>query len=312
MNLRPRFSPVVPLALLIVLSLQSASLASARALSDPLPEQPSGPARASGPLSPGADLKVELAPAQPHADSAGRMPAQVKGMSQIISEADSAVRARGGARADNAQLFLTWNAPWGRKRAQQARMPACADSTLEDTLYFSMLTGRTGERFTGFTGQLLVRATGADTLGTWWHMASKGGENPGSLRMEWAALAPWADRQPFRNAGQGFVLLEHTPTVARLRMVYAVPYDQSAPIAADTVYTLARLIFKHRPERRLKGCEQPVVIEWAESSLAFGPKDEPVVRRGERFVAFSGPLALIEPFRGARVESWKPKPPTKR
>ena len=298
--------------MMIVLSMQSASPASARAPSDPLPEEQSNPAGASGPLSPGADLKVELTPAQPHADSAGQRPANSKGMSQIISEADSAVRARGGSRADHAQLFLSWNAPWGRERAQPARMPACADSTLEDTLYFSILTGRPGERFTGFTGQLLVHATGADTLGSWWHMESKGGENPGSMRMEWAALAPWADRQPFRSAGQGFVLLDRTPTVARLRMVYAVPFDQSGPIAADTVYTLARLIFKHRPERRLEGCKQPVVIEWAESSLAFGPKDEPMVRRGERYVAFSGPLALLEPFRGARVETWKPKPPAKR
>jgi hypothetical protein len=278
---------------------------------DPLPETTKPPASSATPEAPGPGFKVELSAPRLVSDTTGRARPARRPVASIVAEADSAVRARGGARADDAQLFLSWNAPWGQRGAKQALMPACNDSTVADTLYLTMLTGRTSERFTGFTAQILVHATGADTLGPWWHMESRGGANPGSMRVEWAALSPWAKVQPFRAAGQGFVILDHTTTKARLRMVFAVPYDESAPIAADSLYTLARIILRHRTVPRLPGCEKPVVIEWAEASLAFGPKDEPFVRRGERFVAFSGPFALLEPFRGVRREAWKPKPATR-
>jgi hypothetical protein len=230
-------------------------------------------------------------------------------LNRLMTEADSAVKAQGGPRADNAQLFLSWSAPWGSKRARQARQPACSDSTVEDTLYLSFLPGRAAKKFTGFTGQLLFRATGSDTLGAWWHMEGKGGENAGALRVEWAAAFPDAGgKQPFPVTGQGFVLLDRTPAVARLRMVFAVPYDGAGPVVADSVYTLGRVILKHRPSRGLAGCARPVCVEWGRATLAFGPKDEPEVSRGERFVAFAGPYAICEPFKGPRVAAWKPKP----
>jgi len=225
---------------------------------------------------------------------------------RIMAEADSAVKAQGGARAPDAQLYLSWNAPWGARGAQKARRVACSDSTTEDTLYLSFLAGRTAQRFTGFTGQLYFRATGSDTLGAWWHMEGKGGENAGSLRVEWAGAPGFTVKQPFPNPGQGFVLLDRTPGAARLRMVFAVPYDGAGPIAPDSIYSLCRVILKHRPSRRLAGCEQPVCVEWARATLAFGPKDEPEVSRGERFVAFNGAYAICEPFKGPRVPTWKP------
>ncbi len=240
-------------------------------------------------------------------DSLGRQLRAPGGLQRVLSQADSAVKRRAGAHVDQAQLFLSWNAPWGSKRARQVRTPVCADSTSEDTLYLSFLPGRVAGRFTGFTGQLLFRATAADTLGPWWHMEGKGGANAGSLRVEWASAPDFGWRQPFPVPGQGFVILERTPTAARLRMVFAVPYERSGPIAADAIYTLCRVILRHRPERALAGCEQPVCVEWGMATLAFGPKDEPQVRRGERFVAFGGPHALCEPFKGPRVEAWKPK-----
>ena len=229
---------------------------------------------------------------------------------RLMMQADSAVKAQGGPRADNAQLYLSWNAPWGAKRAQQARQPACSDSTVEDTLYLSFLPGRTAKRFTGFTGQLLFRATNSDTLGPWWHMEGKGGENAGSLRVEWAAAFPGSGwKQPFPVTGQGFVLLDRTPAVARLRMVFAVPYEGAGPVAADSIYTLCRVILRHRPARALAGCDRPVCVQWDKATLAFGPKDEPEVSRGERFVSFAGPYAICEPFRGPRVPTWKPPKP---
>ncbi len=258
-----------------------------------------GPSAAPGPAPPAARPDTS-------GDSLTRVLRSPGGFQRVLMASDSAVRARGGARADQAQMFLSWSAPWGSRRASQSRLPACADSMVEDTLVLSVVTGRVAERFTGFTAQLMFRSTGSDTLGPWWHMEGKGGANAGSLRAEWATHPSFGWRQPFRTQGQGFVVLDRTPTSARLRMVYAVPLELAAPIAADSLYALARIILKHRPERALAGCSQPVCVEWSDATLAFGPKDEPHVRRGERFVAYSGPYAICEPFRSRRVEAWKP------
>lgn len=259
------------------------------------------------PLAPVAHAAT--APADTSSDSLRRVLRSPGGLQRVLNASDSTVRARGGARADAAQLYLSWNAPWGSRRAAQSRPPACADSMVEDTLVLAVVTGRAAERFTGFTAQLLFRATGSDTLGPWWHMEGKGGANAGSLRAEWATNPNFGWRQPFRAQGQGFVILDRTPTAARLRMVYAVPYEAGAPVAGDTLYALARVILRHRPERGLAGCAQPVCVEWADATLAFGAKDEPRVRRGERFVSFGSGRGICDPFRGPRVEAWKPKPP---
>jgi len=241
------------------------------------------------------------------ADSVAHVRAAIKSVSRLLAEADSAVKARGGARADQAQLFLSWDAPWGNRRAQRSRMPACDDTTREDTLYLCVRTGRASDQFTGFTASLTVHPTGSDSLGDWWKMKGKGGLNPGSLRVEWAAQHDWFGApQPFLESGQGLTTLDNQPYLARLRMVFAVPIGVAAPIAADPVYALARVVLRHHPERRLMGCEQPVVIEWEEATLTFGLKDEPRVSRGERLVSFAGPYALTEPFHAPRTQAWKP------
>jgi len=254
--------------------------------------------------------------AEPLEDSVRTMPDTVAhplrapgAITRLMAQAESEVKAQGGPKADNAELFLSWNAPWGSKRARQARTPSCSDSTVEDTLFLSFTPGRVGKKFTGFTAQILFHATGGDTLGSWWHMEGRGGENAGALRAEWAAVPGFGWKQPFPATGRGFVLLDRTPQVARLRMVFAVPYEDAGPIAADSVYALCRVILKNRPARALAGCHQPVCVEWGKATLAFGPKDEPEVSRGERFVAFAGPYAICEPFKGPRVAAWKPPKP---
>lgn len=266
---------------------------------------------AAPPARPAAPKAAAKAAADTSNDSLRRVLRAPGGLQRVLTQSDSVVKARGGARADEAQLYLTWNAPWGTRRAAQTRTPACADTTREDTLYLSMVTGRDAVRFTGFTAQIVFHATGEDTLGKWWHMEGKGGENAGSLRTEWATNPKFSWRQPFRAQGQGFVILERTPTSSRLKMVYAVPYEAATPVRGDSLYALCRVILKHRPERALAGCEQPVCVEWAEATLAFGAKDEPRVRRGERFVSLGAPQAICAPFRGPRVEAWKPKPAPK-
>jgi len=241
-------------------------------------------------------------------DSMPRKP--VKGIAQELAEADSILRLRGGSHAENAQLYLSWDAPWGQKRARRERRPACSDSTVEDTLYLCAMAGRDAEQFQGFTAELMVRATGSDTLGAWWHMQGKGGQNPGAMRVEWASLQDWGAPQPFQQQGQGFILLDPSTSVARVRLIFAVAGGQHAPIEPQAVYVLARLVLKHRPDRALAGCANPVVIEWTKATLAFGLRDEPAVARGERFVSYGGPYSLSGQFRGLKTKAWKPPAPT--
>ncbi len=245
-------------------------------------------------------------------DSLARVLREPGGFQRVLTRADSVVKSRGGARADNAQLYLAWNAPWGSRRSARSRMPACDDSTVADTLFLSVKLGRDAERFNGFTGELVFHATGTDTLGPWWHMEGKGGKNPGSLRAEWGGSPDFGWPQPFRSAGQGFIILDRTPSRARLRMVFAVPFEISGTVDSDSLYTLCRVILKHHPDRALAGCDRPVCVEWASATLAFGPKDEPRVARGERFVSYSAPATACGPFMGPRVPAWKPKTPTRR
>lgn len=263
----------------------------------------------AGPPDPAATGAAPGAPATLTAKPDTLRKAPPKPMAQLLAEADSALKAQGGSHAENAQLFLSWDAPWGQKRAHRERRPACADSTREDTLYLCVRAGRAAERFAGFTAELMVRATGGDTLGAWWHMQGKGGHNPGAMRVEWAALQDWGTPQPFVQQGQGFILLEPAGAVARIRLIYAVPNEPSAPVDSAAIYALARITLKHMPQRGLAGCAAPVVVEWTKATLAFGIKDEPTVARGERFVTYGGPYALTEQFRGLKTQPWKPPAP---
>lgn len=242
----------------------------------------------------------------PAPSTTGRIASAPPSLSQALAEADSANRLNGRFLTDRTRIYLSWNAPWGRTKAASTRMPQCRDSSAGDTLYLCVRFGRPAPRFTGFTATLLMHATGADTLAPWWSMESKGGANPGAMKVEWAAGATWAQPQPFNEQGQGAAVLDHDRMRSRLRLVYAVPFDRAASVAGDSVYCLARIVIGHRNARRVPGCDAPVVIEWNQASLAFGLRDESGVSVGERWVSFSGPFSLVEGFRGPRVKPWTP------
>jgi len=228
-------------------------------------------------------------------------------LQKLLAQADSAVKARGGSHAENSQLYLSWNAPWGMRRATAVRMPDCRDSTRADTLYLSFYPGRTVDYFTGFSADLRFVAAGADSLGPWWHMESKGGENGGNLAVEWGPSDAMPGRQPWPVPGRGFAMIDRTPAAMRLRLLYAMAVNDAVPIDSATTYTLCRVILRHRPARKLAGCEQAVCVEWSKATLGYGLKDEPEVRRGERFVSYGGPIGICEPFREASVQAWKPR-----
>ena len=226
---------------------------------------------------------------------------------RLMAEADSSLKLRGGSHAENTQLYLSWNAPWGMKRAAKTRMPACADSTRADTLYLSFYPGRSAEHFTGFTGELKFLATGNDTLGPWWHMESKGGENGGNVLVEWGPSPDIPGRQPWPTGGRGFALMDHTPSAMRLRLLFAMTLDDAGPLDSTATYTLCRLIIRHHRVGTLAGCAQPMAVQWTKATLGYALNDEPEVRRGERLVSYSGPYSICEPFHDeASTKAWKP------
>lgn len=273
---------------------------------------PLAAASAPAPGTPSDTVRLTV----PKADSAragsAAKPA-LRPAAELIAEADSAVKARGGARADSAQLFLSWDAPWGQRRAKRERTPACSDSTREDTLYLCMRPGRTSDRFLAFSSELTVHSTGADTLGRWWHMQGKGGSNPGSMRVDWAPPPEEVGLPPlFDTQGQGHVTLQTGRSAARILLIYAIPLTETKfPIDPRATYCLARIVLKHKPSRGLPGCESPVVIEWNHATLTFALKDEPKVARGSRLVSFGGPYSITAPFQGPRAPAWKPAAPSK-
>lgn len=226
-------------------------------------------------------------------------------MAELLAHADSVVKQQGGPRAEKALLFLTWNAPYGMRGARDTR-PARVKAAGIDTLYLAFMPGRASDSFNGFTADLIFRAAPGDTLGPWWHM-EKTGENAGALMAQFGPDASFPQRQPWKVAGQGFVKLDRTPTTAKLRMVFAVPNGEGAALKADSVYTLARVLLKH--ERDLPGRTQPVCVEWGTAGLAFRLKDEPQVKRGERFVGYaSRDGGVCSAYRG-RIEPWRPGKP---
>jgi hypothetical protein len=258
------------------------------------------------PTRAGDTLTVSSRPAAPDTSRRHKL-LGTETFQRIMTEADSVLRSRGGSHAENAQLYLSWNAPWGMPRARLAHVPQCADSVVEDTLFLSFYPGRASSGFMGYTAQLQLHATGSDTLGTWWHSESKGGENGGSVRVEWGPSPDMPGRQPWSTPGRGFVLSDRTPWSVRLRLLFAMTLDDAPPLDSTLTYTLCRVIFRHHPERQLAGCGQPVCIEWEKSTFGFALKDEPEVSRGERFVSYGDGGAACEAFRAARVKAWGPK-----
>lgn len=274
------------------------SKGSSRRLATP-PAAPAGTGSPTAPTDSGAAVP---------ADSSGRarkpdwIPYQI-----ALDRADSLLKLRGGSHAEDAQLYLAWGAPWGTRGSSNVRFPACGDSTQADTLYLSFYPGRPSSGFNGVSAELYFHATGSDTLGPWWHMERKGGENGGNMQVEWAPSEDLPGPQPWTRIGRGFALLDRTPTAMRLRLLYALMPQDAGPIAADSTYTICRVILWHNRSTGLAGCGQPVCVEWSKASLAFALRDEPEVRRGERFVSYGAPIAVCEPFRLPVSRAWRPK-----
>lgn len=253
------------------------------------------------------------APAGARADSSSVAPApaptrarMTRPIVDVITEADSLVKARGGARADHARLLLSWRAPWGERGAVTELAPALGDTSAIDTLYLCMQPGRNSPTFNGFSATLEFHCAPGDTLGDFWHF-ERTGANAGSLGVQFGPDPSFPVPQPWKVGGTGRPSWVPTSSGAQLKLVFAVPYTEAAPVDSATIYALGRVIIRHR-RAALSGSAQPMCIEWREASLAFAMRDEPVVRRGERFAAWSlGGADACGTARGVgRPAGWKP------
>ncbi|HTR97841.1 MAG TPA: hypothetical protein VMH61_08065 [Candidatus Acidoferrales bacterium] len=229
-------------------------------------------------------------------------------LDSVLVQADSLVARRGGAHADSARLYLSWNRPWGMRGASATHMPNCGRPDAADTLYLCFLPGRTCVGFCSFSAQLYFRAAPGDTLGPYWQM-EKGGGNHGELTIDCGPDETFPQRQPWPTAGMMVAHMDRTPASAHLILGYAVAYNVARPVAPDSVYTLARVILHHHHD--LRGCRQPVAVEWASAQLGFWLHDEPIVNRGERFAAYAGDLKICDPFRRS-AGAWEPRGSLKR
>ncbi len=231
------------------------------------------------------------------ADSAARASGRGSELLQTqLERADSLIRSHGGSRADMARLYLTWDAPQGMPRAARVRRPRAHDPGATDTLWLSFLPGRPGPGFLGFTADLYFRAAAGDTLGPWWHL-EHGAVNRGELSIECGPDSTFPQRQPWDTGGYATSKLDRTSASARLEILFAIPYTQSRPVSADSLYTLCRVILHHH--RDLPGCSQPVCVEWGSCELDYWLRDTPTANRGERFVAYASELPVCEPYASA-------------
>ena len=287
---------ILVVALLMAVVMRPSSMAHAQSASPAVPGAVNVTVRSA--------TRDSLAPAAP--DTARRA-RNYNLIQRELAKADSMLKARGGVHAEDAQLFLSWNAPWGMKRARTSLTPRCADTTATDTLYLSFLPGRASDGFSGFSARLSFHLTSADTLGPWWHMEGRGGENGGNMQVEYGPSPDMLGRQPWNVPGQGLVKLTRTPRDMNLLLLHAVSHDAASPIVSDSVYTLARIIIRHRRTDRLAGCGQPMCVEWVSATLGFALKDEPEVRRGERFVTYGADAHACDASRGVALPVWKPR-----
>jgi len=230
-------------------------------------------------------------------------------LQKLLEQADSLVQAQGGSRATMARLYLTWDAPWGLPRASSVKRPRSHDPRSADTLWLSMLPGRTGPGFLGFTAEVYFHAAAGDTLGPWWHL-ERGALNGGEISIECGPDPTIPLRQPWRYSGTVISKLDHTPSSARLRILFAVPYTDAVPVKPDSVYALCRVVLHHH--RALPGCSQPVCVEWADCELDYWLKDTPTASLGERFVSYAADTAVCAAFEppatGAAVPAKQPAP----
>ena len=224
--------------------------------------------------------------------------------------------AKGASKADPnppVQVFLSWRAPHGERRATQSIMAPCgADTSVRDTLWVSFIAGRDAPTLYGVGIHLRFRALPGDTLGPYWWLGEGG---PRRLEVQYPGQSGWGYRRPWKVDGQAFPDFARQKDNFRLSITFIVPADSAGAVKDDVPYVLARLIV-NRPPAGLARCDQQICIEWAASefSYAMGVPDAVHGPGSQRFVTWNSPkgdaCASYTTTRAAPAR-WVPKPGTR-
>ena len=210
------------------------------------------------------------------------------------------------ARADDAQIYLSWHAPWGQPGATDTLTAGC-DTSRVDTLWLAFDYGKASPSFLGVNGTLVFHPPLGDTLDGWWKR-EWGKSTPQQIRVMFPPRPDIHYAQPFHSGGMGGTMWDSLKAESRLRFIYAIPYRSAVSISRAT-YWIARVILEHPPASD-PACGKPVCIEWTEAEITFDVGlDRTFVRNGtHRFVSLNSPGgAVAVPYREVnRLKGWQP------
>src|SRR6185503_13768799 len=128
----------------------------------------------------------------------------------------------------------------------------------------------------------------ADTLQPFWSFQT-GGPNGGNMVVDFCPFVENPCRSVWGFVGDGEVRYGHLSGRGRLGLWYDVPEVEAQAMVPNARYCFARVRLRHR-RANLRGCAQPVCIEWSTARLSFGTDTDMDLTGGsERFVTWNLP-----------------------
>lgn len=237
-------------------------------------------------------------------------PAAAAGSGGGAKAAAAPAGAKGAASAVafEPRIYMSWNAPYGRKGASATRTATCGDTLGADTLYLSVDPGRTSPDFRGVSAILYFHAAEGSVLGDFWKTAGRGIDgSPLSVTFDGDATRGF---DPMGTSkGVGAPKYDFVAGSGRLRMIYAFPGGPEKALERGHRYGFARVIV-HRPAVGQGGCGDPICVEWHSAKFAYAVDEEHDVNEGERWVSLNSPDGTVcAPSREATgtAAPWKPK-----
>ena len=175
-------------------------------------------------------------------------------------------------------LYLTWKANYGSRRATDHLSVSCSDTGRVDTLFLGFETGRYTMGVQTLSAVLYFHPQPGESLGTFWHF-KRGWENQGNLLIDFDQAAGVPGELPWQVMGYGSVSYDHRSGRGRLDLSYTVPPSDVKGTTPENRYTFARVRIRQR-RADLAGCVQPVCIELADLRLKLATGRTIVIDRG--------------------------------
>ena len=207
------------------------------------------------------------------------------------------------------QLYLSWGAPYGEPGATSTLEAACDDSARVDTLYLSFEIDKLRPGVARMEATLTFTPLHGDTLLPFWSFQS-GWPNQGNLLVDFVPFVERFCPAPWGFFGDGDVRYDHRGERGRLAFRYALSPQDAQSLRPNTKTCFARVRIRHR-RTDLKGCAQPVCVEWTTARIGFSTGREMDLEGGSnRFATWNLPAGAScgsqrwDPL----ARPWQPKP----